>query len=57
MKYIIWGWYKNDEPEEIDETDSLAEALDLAREYRMAFGIPQSDWKVRVKDERGRVIN
>jgi len=49
--------YKDDEPEEIDETDSLAEALDLAREYRMAFGIPQHDWKIRVKDERGRVIN
>jgi len=55
MKYIIWGWYKDDEPEEIDETDSLAEALDLAREYRMAFGKP--DWKIRVKDERGLVIN
>ena len=44
--YKIIGIYMNCSPEELDTAETKAEALNLLREYRIAYG---KDWIIKIK--------
>lgn len=50
MVIRIWGRYKNNAPEVIDEASSQLDADYLVGEYRMAYGRDYLVWAGRRKD-------
>lgn len=46
--YKVRGKYKGHPWEDIDEFDTLEEAIAMRNEYRIAFG---PDWMIRVKED------
>lgn len=47
--YSIMGVYQDCMPEELDTAETKREALELVREYRMAFGL---EWKIKIKTNK-----
>jgi len=49
VKYVIWGQYRLDDPEEIDSAETKEDADYLRKEYKLAFG---SEWRIYVKTRK-----
>ena len=43
--YKLWAKHKRDAWEEIDETDNFEDALNLQKEYSMAYG---AGWTIKI---------
>ena len=49
MMYSIIGVWQGCMPEELDTADTKQDAIDLAREYRIAFG---QGWAITIKQNK-----